>query len=79
MSLLDSLNPCFNDETEIDGAVCHSITAEFPRGGERELWIEKTHAFAAKGDFASGETARSEEVRENICVNEVLERKLFAA
>jgi hypothetical protein len=78
MSLLDSVNPRFNDATEIDGAVCHSITAEFPRGGERELWIEK-HTLLLRKVISLRETARSEEVRENICVNEVLERKLFAA
>lgn len=78
LSILDLLNPRFNDETAIDGTVCHSITAEFPQGGERELWIEKDSLLLRKV-IGLRETGRSEEVRENICVNEALEGRLFAA
>jgi hypothetical protein len=78
LSILDLLDPRFNDETDIDGKVCHSITARFPKGGEQALWIEKDSLLLRKV-IGSHETARTEEVRENICVNEVLEGRLFAA
>ncbi len=78
LSILDLLNPRFNDATAIDGTDCHSISAQFPEGGEQELWVEKGTLLLRKV-IDSRASARSEEVRENICVNEVLEGKLFAA
>jgi hypothetical protein len=78
LSILDLLNPRFNDETIFDGTVCHSISAQNPKGGAREFWIEKD-ALLLRKVIGLRETVRSEEVRENICVNEVLEHKLFAA
>jgi hypothetical protein len=78
LSILDLLDPRFNDETDIDGKVCHSIVARFPKGGEQEVWIEKDSLLLRKV-IVLRETVRSEEVRENIRVNEVLEGKLFAA
>jgi hypothetical protein len=77
-SILDLLNPQFNGDTEIDGIVCYSITAQHPKIGERELWVEKESSLLRKV-IAFGETSRSEEVRENISVNNPLELSLFAA
>jgi hypothetical protein len=77
-SILDLLNPRFNGDTEIDGIVCYSITAQHPKIGERELWVEKESSLLRKV-LRSGETSRSEEVRENISVNNPLELGLFAA
>jgi hypothetical protein len=78
LSVLDLLNPRFNPDTGVDGAICYSITAEHPKGGERELWIEKD-TFLLRKIIGLRETARSEEVRENIHVNETLGGRLFAA
>ncbi len=77
LSILDLLSPRFNDETDIDGVVCHSITARLPKGGERELWIERD-ALLLRKVIHSRDTACSEEVRENIRINEALEGRLFA-
>jgi hypothetical protein len=78
LSILDLLDPRFNDETAIDGTDCHSIFARFPQGGGWELWIEKDTLLLRKV-IGMRESGGAEEVRENICVNEALEAKLFAA
>jgi hypothetical protein len=75
-SILDLHNPQFNGDTDIDGALCYSITGQLPKGDGQELWIEKDTLLLRKV-IGSRETARSKEVRENICVNEVIESKLF--
>jgi hypothetical protein len=76
-SMLDLLNPRFNADTEIDGKACYSITARHPKSSERELWIEK-QSLLLRTLIGFGETARSEEVRENISVNAPIEPQLFA-
>jgi hypothetical protein len=78
VSILDLLNPRFGDETDIGGTACYSITAQLPKGGERELLIEKG-ALLLRKVIGLREAARSEGIRKNICVNEALETKLFAA
>jgi hypothetical protein len=77
-SVLELVSPRCNAETEIDGTVCHSITAVSLKGGEQEFWIEKDTLLLRKVIRVS-QTARSEEVRENIQVNEALEDRLFGA
>ncbi|HEY1899114.1 MAG TPA: hypothetical protein VGG49_04890 [Steroidobacteraceae bacterium] len=78
LSVLDLMNPRFNPPAVIDGAICYSITAQLPKGGERELWIEQD-TFLLRKSIELRETVRSEEVRENLHVNEALEGRLFAA
>jgi len=78
LSVLDLLNPQFKPDAVMDGPVCYSVTAQLPRGGERELWIEKDTLLLRKV-IGVNELARTEEVRENILVNEPLESRLFAA
>jgi hypothetical protein len=62
----------------MDGTACYSIAAQLPKGGQQELWIEKSSMLLRKV-IGLRETARSEEVRENIQVNEILDHRLFAA
>ena len=76
--MLDLLNPRSNPDTDIDGASCYSITAEHPKDAQRELWIEKNTLLLRKV-IGLRKTARSEEVRQNIHVNETLDSRLFAA
>jgi hypothetical protein len=78
LSVLGLINPRFNPDLDIEGIVCYSITAQLPKAGERELWIEKDTLLLRKV-IGLRQTARSEEVRENIQVNETLESRLFAA
>lgn len=40
-SILDLIDPRFGADMEIDGAPCYSVCARLPRGGERELCIER--------------------------------------
>jgi hypothetical protein len=77
-SILDWLDPRFNDDTEIDGKACYSIVAQHPKDSERELWVEKDTLLLRKVTGLR-ETSRSEETRENISVNEPIELDLFAA
>jgi hypothetical protein len=78
VSVLDLRNPHFNSPTNRDGADCYSISTELPKGGERELWIEKD-TLCLRKVVGFGESVRSEEVRENIHVNESLPNHLFVA
>jgi hypothetical protein len=77
-SMLDLLDPRFNADAEIDGKVCYSISAQHPKSNEREVWVEKESLLLRKLIWIR-ETARSEEVREDISVNEPIEPQLFAA
>lgn len=78
LSILDLVSPRLEEETDIDGITCYSITAQHPKGGERELWIEKDTLLLRKV-INLETTARTEEVRENIRINEPIESGLFAA
>lgn len=76
-SILDLVNPRFTGDTEIDGIVCYSITAQHPKMGERELLVEKESCLLRKV-IQFTEIFRSEEVRENISLNQPLALGLFA-
>ncbi len=78
LSVLDLIEPRFKLDVSMDSTVCFSITTRLPKGGEQELWIERDTLLLRKV-IGLNETARSEEVRENIHVNEALEVRLFAA
>jgi hypothetical protein len=67
-----------NEDTHIDGITCYSISAQHPRGDGRELWIEKDTLLLRKV-IGTRQTAMSEEIRENIRVNDPLEVGQFAA
>jgi hypothetical protein len=76
-SLQDLTTPHFGPDIDLDGVECFSITAEHPRGGIRVLTIEKDRLLLRKLTD-SKENRRSEEVRENISVNEPIEEQMFA-
>jgi len=78
VAILDLLNPQLREETGVDGLEYFSIAARHPKGGDRELWIEKD-TLLLRRVICLRETARAEEVREGIRVNELPERELFAA
>jgi len=78
LSMMDLVNPQLGGETSIDGIACYSILAKLPRGGDREVWIEKDSLLLRKVVNVR-DTARAEEIRENIRINEPLEVRLFAA
>jgi hypothetical protein len=69
LSIADLLNPRLNDEARIEDTVCYSISALLPKGGEREMWIEKD-TLLLRRVISLRETARCEEMRENISVND---------
>ncbi len=73
LSILDLRDPKLNPDVELDGVACYSVTARSARGGARELWIEKERLLLRR---ITG--ARSEELRENIQVDEALGENLFA-
>lgn len=76
--MMDLVNPQLGGETSIDGIACYSMRAKLPRGGDREVWIEKDSLLLRKVVDVR-DTARAEEIRENIRINEPLEVRLFAA
>ncbi len=77
LSILDLVDARLNDDAVINGIVCHSISAHHPKGGEREYWVEKDTLLIRK-NVRHGNVP-SEEVRENIRVNQALDDGLFAA
>jgi hypothetical protein len=76
--MLDLLDPRLGDETSLDGLACYSIVAKLPKGGDREVWIEKDTLLLRKVVNVR-DTARAEKLRENIHINEPIEVCLFAA
>ena len=78
VAVFDLVDPQLREETGIDGVEYYSIAARHPKGDDRELWIEKD-TLLLRRVICSRETARAEEVREGIRVNEPLEQALFAA
>jgi hypothetical protein len=76
MSILDLINPQFGAEMEIAGARCYSISARLPKGGERELCIERGTLLVRRVRTNHGKVP-AEEVREAIRVNPPLDDASF--
>ena len=78
LSILDLLNPTIRNDDHIDGVSCNVISAQYPSGENCELWVEKDTLILRKLVQSNGRTC-SEEVRENIRVNDAIDVGVFAA
>jgi hypothetical protein len=76
LSILDLVDPQFGAEMEIAGAPCYSISAKLPKGGERELCIERGTLLVRRVRTRYG-SAPAEELRDAIRVNPPLDDASF--
>jgi hypothetical protein len=76
LSILDLTDARIIDDEEIDGAICHRISALLPRGGERKLSFERTSLLLRRIETRSGRLS-SDELHRAIRVNPQLDDALF--
>jgi hypothetical protein len=78
LSILDLTDAQLNDDVALNGVACYSITARHPRGGVRELCIEKSTLLVRRLRKKHAEGS-SEEARDSICVNQSIDDASFAS
>ncbi len=78
-SILELVEARSLDDTRFNGIECHLISAQHPKGGEWRFWIEKDTLLIRKLRTYPGaqDESFSEEVHENIRVNQPLEASRF--
>jgi hypothetical protein len=76
-SVVDLIDPTYKDDTELDGIRCFVVAALIRTTGERELWIESDSLRLRKVVIWRDKKLVSEELRENIRVNEPVETHFF--
>jgi hypothetical protein len=74
----DLVDPRLGGEISTDRITCYSILAKLPRGGDRGVWNEKDTLLLRKV-VNPRDTARCEEIRENMRINAPVDVRLFSA
>jgi hypothetical protein len=78
VSILDLADAQLNDDVALNGVVCYSVAARHPKGGMRELWIEKP-TLLIRRVWTKHTEGSSEEARDSVRVNQSIDDASFAS
>jgi hypothetical protein len=81
LSILDLVDAQSAEDATIADVKCFSVTAQHPRGGEWQLWIEKETSLIRKMTVRHDPDSESysEELHENIRINGPIDDRQFSA
>jgi hypothetical protein len=79
LSFLDLVGARLMADAAVGGHQCYAISAQHPRGGEWQLWIEKDTLLLRKLRMSLGTQTGldSEEIHDNIRVNQPIDASVF--